>query len=105
MALDLNEGNFDMEVLDSKVPVLVDFWSPTCGPCRKMAPLIDKLANDYAGTAKVAKVDVSDNFGLAERYGIQYLPTLIVFKDGQPVDTQVGAQGPEKLQAMINSAL
>jgi thioredoxin 1 len=63
------------------------------------------LANDNAGIAKVVKVDISDNYGLAERYGIQYLPTLIVFKNGQPIETQVGLHGPEKLQAMINSAL
>lgn len=104
MAQELNEGNFQSEVLESDVPVLVDFWSPTCGPCRKLGPVIDKLATQNEGSAKVVKVDVSTNMGLAEKYNVQYLPTVMVFKAGEVHESQVGLVGPDKLQAMIDSA-
>lgn len=105
MAQELNEGNFQTEVLDAQMPVLVDFWSPTCGPCRQLSPVIDKLAKDNEGTAKVVKVDISDNMGLAERYNIQFLPTLLLFKNGEVIETQVGLVPPDKLQKMINAAI
>jgi thioredoxin 1 len=104
MTQELNEANFSTEVLESDVPVLVDFWSPTCGPCRQLAPVIDKLATANEGTAKVVKVDVSSNMGLAEKFNVQYLPTIMVFKGGEVVGTQVGVAPPEKLQKMIDSA-
>ncbi len=104
MAQELNEGNFQSEVLESDIPVLVDFWSPTCGPCRQLGPVIDKLATANEGSAKVVKVDVSSNMGLAETYNVQYLPTIMVFKNGEVLQTQVGLTPPDKLQQMIDSA-
>lgn len=90
MALELNESNFEAEVLQSSQPVLVDFWAPWCGPCRSIAPIIEELATEYAGKAKVAKVNVDQNQALARRYGVMSIPTLIMFKAGQVVGQMVG---------------
>ncbi|RJQ30649.1 MAG: thioredoxin [Peptococcaceae bacterium] len=90
MALDLKESNFNTEVLQSALPVLVDFWAPWCGPCRSMAPVIEELADEYGGRVKVAKVNVDENKTLAGSYGVMSIPTLIIFNNGKIVDTIVG---------------
>ncbi len=90
MALDLKESNFNTEVLQSTLPVLVDFWAPWCGPCRSMAPVIEELAREYDGRVKVAKVNVDENKTLAGSYGVMSIPTLIIFNSGKIVDTIVG---------------
>lgn len=90
MALELNAGNFEEEVLKAAQPVLVDFWAPWCGPCRSMAPIIEELAGEFAGRAKVAKVNVDENRELAARYGVMSIPTLVFFKDGKVVEQIVG---------------
>ena len=88
----LTPENFQQEVLDSDVPVLVDFWATWCGPCNTLAPVLEDLAAEFDGKAKVAKVNVDDYQELANRYGVRALPTLLLFKQGEVVDTLIGAQ-------------
>ena len=102
--IELTDTNFQAEVLDSQQPVLVDFWAPWCGPCRKIAPLIDELASEYVGAARVGKVNIDDNQQLAMNYGIESIPTLLVFKGGQPLQRFVGLPGKAKLQEAIDQA-
>ncbi len=95
--LHLNNDSFKSEVLESNVPVLVDFWATWCGPCRAFAPTLDKLAAESNGEFKVAKVDVDENEEIAAKYGIQSIPTVIVFKNGEPDFRHTGALPLETL--------
>ncbi len=104
-ALHLTQDEFDREILQSDQPALVDFWAPWCGPCQMMGPTIDKLAEDYAGRAKVAKVNVDDAPDLATRYGIRSIPSLLFFKKGQVVDQLVGVQPESVLAAKLDDLL
>jgi len=88
--VEATDSTFQQVVLDSDVPVLVDFWAEWCGPCRVIAPMIEELASDYEGRAKVVKLDVDANPQVAMQYGIRSIPSLIFFKDGRPVDQIVG---------------
>jgi thioredoxin 1 len=101
----LTDENFETEVLQSDVPVLIDFWAAWCGPCRVIAPTIEKLAADFEGRAKVGKLDVDNNPQTAMRFGIRSIPTLLFFKDGRVVDQTVGImqerQLADKLDALI----
>ncbi|MGC8868122.1 MAG: thioredoxin [Sulfurihydrogenibium sp.] len=97
----VNESNFEQEVLNSDVPVLVDFWAPWCGPCRLIAPIVEEIAEEMAGKAKVVKVNTDENPNLAMRYGIRAIPTIMVFKNGRVVDTRVGVQPKEVLKALL----
>ncbi len=90
MALEFTDGNFSQEVLQSDKPVLVDFWAAWCGPCIAIAPMIDELANEISTTAKVGKVDVDNNPGVAAKYGVRAIPTLLIFKNGEVVEQMVG---------------
>jgi len=90
-ATPVTDENFKEQVLDSEVPVLVDFWAPWCGPCRMVAPVVDEIAEQYDGQIKVVKVNTDENPNTATQYGIRSIPTLILFKAGQRVDTVVGA--------------
>jgi thioredoxin 1 len=101
----LTAASFDQQVLQSDKPVLVDFYATWCGPCKRMEPIIHELAGDYAGRAVVAQIDVDQAQEIAARYGIQYLPTFAVFKDGKVVEQVVGAQNKEDLAAKIDAAL
>jgi thioredoxin 1 len=87
----ITDNTFEQEVLTSEIPVLVDFWAPWCGPCRMVAPVVDELSQDFDGQVKVVKLNTDENPTIATQYGIRSIPTLIVFKDGQPVDRVVGA--------------
>jgi thioredoxin 1 len=87
----VTDANFKEEVLDSEVPVLVDFWAPWCGPCRMVAPVVDEIATQYADQVKVVKLNTDENPNVASQYGIRSIPTLMIFKGGQRVDMVVGA--------------
>lgn len=90
-AISVTESNFTEEVLNSEVPVLVDFWAPWCGPCRMVAPVVEEIAVQYEGELKVVKVNTDENPQIASQYGIRSIPTLMIFKDGEKVDMVVGA--------------
>lgn len=101
----LTDQNFTQEVEQSQTPVVVDFWAPWCGPCKIISPLIEELAKDYAGKVKVGKLNVDENPETASKYGVMSIPTVFVFKGGQPVKTLIGAQGKESYQKAIDEVL
>lgn len=103
--LHATDADFDQQVLQSDVPVLVDFWAPWCGPCKMIAPALDELASEYAGKAKVIKVDVDQNQASALKYRVRSIPMLLVFKNGEVHGTQIGAAGKPQLAKLIDQAL
>jgi thioredoxin 1 len=103
--IEFSDASFDTDVLNSDVPVLVDFWAEWCGPCRQMTPTIDALATDYAGRVKIGKVNVDQNNCTAARYNIRGIPTILLFKGGQVVDQKVGALPKAELTKMIDAHL
>ena len=105
MALQITESNFEAEVLQSPVPVLVDFWATWCGPCKMISPIVDQIATEMAGTAKVGKVNVDDSAALANRYNIRSIPTLLFFKNGELADTIVGATSKDNIVAHLKACL
>ncbi|MCZ6514743.1 MAG: thioredoxin [Acidobacteria bacterium] len=103
--VELTDSNFETEVLQSKIPVLVDFWASWCRPCIMLAPTVEALAQDYNGRAKVGKLNVDENMGVAGKYKIQGIPALLLFKEGEVRDQIVGAQSKDNIQAMLDRNL
>ena len=103
--IEFNDQNFDSEVLESKTPVLVDFWAVWCGPCKAIAPIIEEIANDFNGKVSVGKVDVDNNNQVAMKYGIRSIPTLLLFNNGEVVDQVIGSVGKESIESMLSKAL
>jgi thioredoxin 1 len=102
--VEFTDDNFSSEVLESSTPVLVDFWAPWCGPCRQIAPLIDQLGDEYAGKIKVGKVNIDDNPGITNEYGIQSIPTLMIFRGGNVAERFVGMPPRSKLSQALEDA-
>ncbi len=102
--LEITDDNFQNEVVNSSEPVLVDFWAPWCGPCRQIAPLIDQLADEYAGSVKVGKLNIDENPQVTSQFGIQSIPTLMVFKGGEVTERFVGAPPRARITEALNSA-
>jgi len=103
MAAIVTDQNFDSEVLKSKVPVMVDFFADWCGPCKMIAPLVEELAGDYEGKAKIVSLNVDDSMDSAQKYGVMSIPTLIFFKNGKEVERLMGLQQKEVLKEKLNS--
>ena len=101
---DLNEAGLDGELIQSKEPVLVDFWAPWCGPCRAMAPAVDAAAEKLGSSAKVYKINVDENPDVSPRFNIKGIPTLIVFKGGQEAKRLVGLSSKEQIEALVRTA-
>ena len=101
--IELNDNNFDEEVVKSSEPVLVDFWAEWCGPCKMIAPSVENISNEYAGKLKVGKLDVDSNPNVSSTYGIRSIPTLLIFKNGAPVDQIVGAVGQNVIESKIDN--
>ncbi|SUO98294.1 thioredoxin [Suttonella indologenes] len=105
--IEVNKADFKAQVLESDVPVLVDFWAPWCGPCRAVAPILEEMAQEYAGKLAIAKINVDDNNEISVQYGIRSIPTLLLFKNGQLVDTHIGlsARGKSELVEFVQPHL
>jgi len=102
---EVNDAQFEAEVLKSETPVLVDFWAPWCGPCRMVAPLVEELADEYGPKVKFVKVNTDESLNTAASYGIRSIPTLIVFKGGQPVGQVIGFRPKNDIKREIDKAL
>jgi thioredoxin 1 len=103
--LSADQNNFQKSVLDSKKPVMVDFWAPWCGPCRAVAPIVEELAKEYSDKADFAKVNVDESPLVASQYGVMSIPTIILFKNGKPFEQIVGFKSKNEFKKMLDSAL
>ena len=103
--VDFTDANFETEVLHSDLPVLVDFWAAWCGPCRAVGPSIEKIAAEFGATAKVGKLNVDDNNETALRFGISSIPAVLLFKDGQVIETLVGVRPKERYAQALDQIL
>ena len=99
--LKITRENFENEVMKSNIPVLIDFWAPWCGPCRMMGPVIEQLADEYEGKAKVGKVNVDEEGELSQAFGVMSIPTIVLIKDGKVVKQAVGARPKAEVEAML----
>jgi thioredoxin 1 len=102
---ELDKDTFSKNVLEAQKPVLVDFWAPWCGPCRAVAPIVEDLAKEYAGKVEFAKVNVDEAPVIASNYGVMSIPTLIVFKDGKPLEQVIGYKAKGDLKKLLDNAL
>ena len=105
MSQAVTDSSFETEVLKSPVPVLVDFWAPWCGPCKMMGPIVDELAAEYEGKAKIVKVNVDENPETPGKFNIMSIPTFIIFKGGQPVSSFIGAKPKESVKQELDRAI
>ena len=105
MALQITESNFEAEVLNSSVPVLIDFWATWCGPCKMISPIVDQVATEVAGTAKVGKVNVDEAAELARRYNVRNIPTLVFIKNGEEVVRITGATSKDNILAHLRACM
>ena len=103
--LAIDDSNFDEIVLQSKIPVMVDFWAPWCQPCLVIAPILDELAEEYNGRVTIARVDVDQDREFAATYGIMAIPTLLIFKNGEPITSIIGAKRKQDLKKSLDAAL
>jgi len=101
----VTDANFEEEVINSDIPVLVDYWAEWCGPCKMIAPVLDELAAEYGGKVKICKVDVDSNQETAARFGVRGIPTLMIFKDGNAQGQKVGALSKNQLSEFINTTV
>ncbi len=101
----LTDDNFSVEVLSAEIPVLVDFWAAWCGPCRMVAPIVEELANEYSGRAKICKLDVDDAQKTAGEYGIRSIPTLLIFKEGKVADQVIGAVPKSQITGKLDAVI
>jgi thioredoxin 1 len=101
MATDVTQATFEQEVLKSETPVLVDFWAVWCGPCHAVAPVLEKIADERKDELKLVKVNIDDEQGLAQRYGVMSIPTMILFKDGEPAAAVIGAQPKGQIERSL----
>jgi len=104
MAIDVTEANFEHEVLKSETPVLVDFWAEWCGPCHAVSPVLEKIAEERKDELKLVKVNIDEEQGLSLRYGVMSIPTMILFKDGEPAAAAIGAQPKSALERSLGLA-
>ena len=103
--IEVTDDEFDNEVLQADLPVLVDFWANWCAPCKVVGPIVEELAEEYDGRVKFVKLDTEDNFEVPDRYGIRSLPTLLVFKDSEPVEQVFGARPKAELKRVLEKAI
>ena len=101
-AIDISDDNFDSEVLESDKPVLIDFWAEWCGPCKVLGPVIDDVADDYSDKVKFVKLNIDNNPSNTQKFGIRVIPTLLLFKNGQKVDTSVGVLSKSELASFLD---
>lgn len=105
MEYKFTEANFQQEVLESEIPVLVDFYADWCGPCKMMGPVVEAMAEKFEGKMKIGKLNVDDAGAVAQKYRVASIPTFIIFKNGEPVANYLGAMSEEELEAYLNAAL